>query len=197
MASLRSVNGLGANPPEQPVLAYNFRAQQWKENIASPGIFSIFTARNEVGAGYVFTRVCDSVHKVGGISACIAGGIPACLAAGLVGGVTQHALQVSRPTPRWEVEGSGQGGSPGPHPGGVSRPTPGGCIPACPEADTPQETATAAGGTHPTGMHSCQVCICAGVFMHYICLGHKTQTRLSEKFTGSTPLQQLPNEGLD
>ena len=113
------------------------------------------------------------------------------------GGVTQHALQVSRPTPRWEVEGSGQDGSPGPHPGGVSRPTPGGCIPACPEADTPQETATAAGGTHPTGMHSCQVCICAGVFMHYICLGHKTQTRLSEKFTGSTPLQQLPNEGLD
>ena len=53
------------------------------------------------------------------------------------GGVTQHALQVSRPTPRWEVEGSGQGGSPGPHPGGVSRPTPGGCIPACPEAAPP------------------------------------------------------------
>ena len=38
-----------------------------------------------------------------------------------------------------------QGGSPGPHPGG--------CIPACTEADPPM--ATAAGGTHPTGMHSC------------------------------------------
>ena len=42
-----------------------------------------------------------------------------------------------------EVEGSGQGGgrgSPNPHPGGVSRPTPWGgsvCIPACTDADTP------------------------------------------------------------
>ena len=38
-------------------------------------------------------------------------------------------------------------------PRGVSRPTPGGCIPACTEADPPM--ATAAGGRHPTGMHSC------------------------------------------
>ena len=39
------------------------------------------------------------------IPACIAGGIPACLAAGLGGGgvVSQHALQVSRPTPKGEV----------------------------------------------------------------------------------------------
>ena len=37
-------------------------------------------------------------------------------------GVCQHALQVSRPTPRGEVEGSGLGGgSPGPHPGGKLR----------------------------------------------------------------------------
>ena len=50
---------------------------------------------------------------------------------GLAGGV-------SRPTPR---------GCPGPGPGG--------CIPACTEADTPYQTATAAGGTHHTGMHSC------------------------------------------
>ena len=37
------------------------------------------------------------------------------------GVVSQHALQVSRPTPRGEVEGSGLkgGGSPGPHPGGL------------------------------------------------------------------------------
>ena len=57
----------------------------------------------------------------------------------------------------------GQGFAAGPLLGGVSRPTPGGGpqahnqeggIPACTEADTPQ-TATAAGGTHPTGMHSC------------------------------------------
>ena len=69
------------------------------------------------------------------------------------GGVSQHALQVwgvSRPTAGGEVSR--------PTPGGVSRPTPGGvCIPACTEADTPQQPATAAGGTHPTGMHSCWV----------------------------------------
>ena len=55
------------------------------------------------------------------------------------------------------------------HTGGMSRPTPGGCvqaqaggegwIPACTEADSPPppQTATVAGGTHPTGMHSCFV----------------------------------------
>ena len=32
--------------------------------------------------------------------------------------VSQHALQVSRPTPKGEVEGSGLGGCPDPHPGG-------------------------------------------------------------------------------
>ena len=100
-------------------------------------IFRLFvTAVNELGQGYVLTRVCDSVHGGGwggGMSACIAGGIPACLAAGLRGGVvSQHALQVSRPTLKGEVEGSGQGGSPGPHPrgkspGGIS--TPGGVSP--------------------------------------------------------------------
>ena len=54
--------------------------------------------------------------------------------------------------------------SPGPHPGGVEGSglgglqahTGGGGIPACTEADPPpQLTATAAGGTHPNGMHSC------------------------------------------
>ena len=101
----------------------------------------------------MFLHVSVILFTGGGIPACIAGGIPVCLAAGLGGVVSQHALQVSRPTPRVEVEGSGWGwspgphlgGSPGPHPGGspgphlgggVSRPTPGG-IPACTEADTP------------------------------------------------------------
>ena len=80
----------------------------------------------------------------------------------LVWGVLQaHNQGVSRPTP---------GGSPGQHPGDlqthtwvVSRPTLG-ClqahtwgIPACTEADTPQQMATAAGSMHPTGMHSCLV----------------------------------------
>ena len=76
---------------------------------------------NEVCEGYVFTHVCLSM---GGIPACLAGGIPACLA-GLQGGcVSQHALQVSRPTPKGELEGSGQGG--------FSRTTPGGVLQAHP-----------------------------------------------------------------
>ena len=36
----------------------------------------------------------------------------------------------------------------------------GGCIPACTWADTPRPaTATSTDGTHPTGMHSCFICI--------------------------------------
>ena len=49
------------------------------------------------------------------------------------------------------------------HTGGF-RPTPGGHIPACTEAATSlplsQHTATAAGSTHPTGMHSCGTFFC-------------------------------------
>ena len=53
------------------------------------------------------------------------------------------------PHPGGRLRGLAGRGSPGPHPGRV-------CIPACTEADTalPQQTATAAGGMHPTGMHS-------------------------------------------
>ena len=90
----------------------------------------------------------------------------------------------SRPTPKGEIEGdqvqahtqvgNGGGSDPGPHPRGKlrgirSRPTPNGEMEGDqiqaptptpgsrhpPPADTPQETATAADGTHPTGMHSC------------------------------------------
>ena len=57
---------------------------------------------------------------------------------------------VSRPTPKREVERSGQGGSPGSHP------APGGCLR---QGGDPPMTATAGGGTHPTGMHSCHVCV--------------------------------------
>ena len=131
-----------------------------------------------MGQGCVFTHVGDSVHRRGGgIPACIAGGIPACLVAGLQGGWYPSMScrfpgphpggklrglarrGVSRPTPKGEVEGFGLGGLQA-HTQGVSRPTPsmGGCIPACTEADPPM--ATAAGGTHPTGMHSCFVIIC-------------------------------------
>ena len=84
------------------------------------------------------------------------------------GVISQHALQVSRPTRSGEVEGDLGGGSPGPHPrwklrvsqvhtqGGLQAHTCGVSIPACTEAEPPPPpTATAAGGTHPTGMHSC------------------------------------------
>ena len=80
------------------------------------------------------------------------------------------ARGVSRPTPRGEVGGSGQG-CPGAHPGGVQAHVQGvgaqahtrgikaqvwGVYPSmhCGRY-TPQQMATAAGGTHPTGMHSC------------------------------------------
>ena len=78
----------------------------------------------------------------------------------------------SRPTPKGEVEG---GSGPGPHPRGKlagiwSRPTPKGKLRGIwsrpiPKGEVegdlargcgdPPVTATAAGGTHPTGMHSC------------------------------------------
>ena len=83
------------------------------------------------------------------------------------------ARGVSRPTPKGEVEGICLGGVSRPTPkgklrgiclGGVSRPTPGGSpgphlVGVYPSMHwgrpLPIPTATAAGGTHPTGMHSC------------------------------------------
>ena len=119
-------------------------------------------------AGGIPTCLAAGLHE-GAIPACIAGGIPVCLAAGLPGG-----QGFSRPTPKGEVEG---GSGPGPHPRGKlrgiwSRPTAKGevegdlvwgvpawgryaCSRGC-LVETPP-TATAAGGTHPTGMHSCLI----------------------------------------
>ena len=85
------------------------------------------------------------------------GGIPACLAGlqahnqgGSSGGSGQGGLQA-------HTQGGSWGGS---SLGGFSRPTPGGpapragvCSRGC--GDPPPVTVTAAGGTHPTGMHSC------------------------------------------
>ena len=112
----------------------------------------IFTARKRSLQRLCFYK-CLSVHRGDGVGipACLAGGIPACLAVGLLGGgVSQHALQFSRPTPGGGVEGSGLGGVSKPTPWGglqahtlgglqahawgrVSRPTPGGCIPDPPD----------------------------------------------------------------
>ena len=89
------------------------------------------------------------------IPACIAGGIPACLATGLGGG------------------GPGPGGCllpGGAWSGGV--PGPGGLVSqhALRQTPPPGEMATAADGTHPTGMRSC----------------------LEEKYPGSTIPKSLP-----
>ena len=71
--------------------------------------------------------------------------------------VSQHALQVSRPTPKGEVEGSGQGEGVSRPTWGVSRPTPGGG--ACPGGSAPGGACSGgvpapgggcAGGTYPT-----------------------------------------------
>ena len=90
---------------------------------------NFYRSQRSCGQGYVFAHVCDSVNRGGAIPAClaaglqggaipacIAGGIPACLAAGLwgrgAGWLSQHALQVSRPTPKGDsLGGSVQGGS--------------------------------------------------------------------------------------
>ena len=135
-------------------------------------INQLITAHKRICEGYVFTPVSQSFCSWGGagIPACIAGGIPACLAAGLQRGmVSQHALQVSWPTLRGEVEGSGLGGLQA-HTwgglqahnwgnlqahtrGGFQAHTQGGVSQHALKQTSP--TATAAGGTHPTGMYSC------------------------------------------
>ena len=115
---------------------------------------------------FLHVSVSHSVHRGGGIPACIAGlqahtqgevegsGLGS-LQAHTQGEVEGLARGVSRPTSGGVSPGPHPGrGSPGPHPGGV------GGVPACTEADTSpqQQTATAAGGTHPTGMHSSWKC---------------------------------------
>ena len=84
---------------------------------------------------------------------CAGGGIPACLAgfqAHTQGGSLGGSGGVSRNTTKREVEGDlASGGLPAlswvSAPGGI-------CSWGCGD---PPVTATAAGGTHPTGMHSC------------------------------------------
>ena len=78
----------------------------------------VTACKRSLGQGNIFSSVCQEFCPLGGIPACLAGGIPAYLA-GLPGGwVSQHALQISRPTPKGGgLRGLAGGGSPGPHPG--------------------------------------------------------------------------------
>ena len=81
-----------------------------------------YRPQTKLWEGYVFTRVCDSVHRGRWYP-------------------SMHCMSL------------------GPHRGWVG--WGGMCIPACTAATLPppqKQTATAAGGTHPTGMHSCLGC---------------------------------------
>ena len=91
----------------------------------------------KLGQGYIFTGVCDSVNR----GCLVLGGVPG------LGGVCAWSQGVSGPGRRVCLV-------PGGLVQGVSGP--GGCLlPAGGLVETPPGTATAAGGTHPTGMHSC------------------------------------------
>ena len=174
IAMIHIRHSLSFQPNRRPsiiqVLTYLSKMKVLAELFSSAQLFSgnsisklnkLLPPANEVCEGYVFTRVCHSVHKGGGVVSQHAlqwyhsmpcsrspgeGGIPACLA-GLWGGSPG-------PHPGGGVEGSGQRGVSRPTPRRVSRPTLGGSQHAQRQT-LPPWTATAVGGMHPTGMHSC------------------------------------------
>ena len=128
----------------------------------------VTTHKQSLEQGNIFTPVCHSVHRGvvlsqhalqvvsqhalqgGAIPACIAGGIPACLAGGCY--PSMHCRWYPSMPCRGRGAWSGGVCTEGVCSGWV--PGLGGLLPG----DAwwrPLQTATAAGGTHPTGMHSC------------------------------------------
>ena len=94
----------------------------------------LLTPANEVCKGYVFTSVCQSFCSQGVVSQHALWVISQHASQVSGGMVSEHALQVSRPTPKGEVEESGLGGGyPGPHPGGSQCPHSGGVSRLTPE----------------------------------------------------------------
>ena len=142
----------------------------------------IITARNEVGARLCFyTCLLFCSKGGGGIPACIAGVYQHALQQVSGGGVvSQHALQVSRPTPKGKLNGLARGclqvhtqGGTQAYTGDLQAHTRGyllqGVLPAPGGTCTggvwrAPVKATAVGGTHPTGMHSCFTAIFAKTF---------------------------------
>ena len=85
------------------LFSYNYRTQQSSGKV----IFSEACVKNSVHGGGGRGASQHALQVVSQHALQVSGGV-----------VSQHALQVSRPTPRGEAEGSGLGGSPGPHWGG-------------------------------------------------------------------------------
>ena len=92
----------------------------------------------KLGQGYIFTGVCDSVH--GGVL--VLGGVPALRGVSAPGGV---------PLPGGVCFQGGACSGGCLLPGGAAP----SLVPGVPAGNPPPRTATAAGSTHPTGMHSC------------------------------------------
>ena len=90
--------------------------------------------------GYVFTRVCHSVHR-GGLPQCMLGYHPALEEAGTA--PPDQAPPGAGTLPGADSPGQGT-------PQKQAPPAPG-----TPWKQAPPETATVADGTHPAGMHSC------------------------------------------
>ena len=111
-------------------------------------IDALLPPANEVSGKAIFSEayVKNSVHKGGGgggIPVCIAGGIPECFAGIWEGGGISACLA--------GLQAHTQGGSWGVWPGGgLQTHTQGGV-----SQHALRQAATAVGGTHPTGMHSC------------------------------------------
>ena len=95
--------------------------------------------------GYVFTGVCLSTRGVG-VSASVHAGIPL--------PKSRHPQEADTP-PRADTP---QKQTPPPRADTPQKQTPTKSRHPPKEADPPRDTATAADGTHPTGMHSCFEC---------------------------------------
>ena len=103
-------------------------------------------AATKLGQGNVFTGVCDSVNREGGLPQCMLGYHPTWEQTPPPGSRHTH-------TPRTRLPPLGADTPPpGPDPPGSRHP---------PGADPPCQQAA---GTHPTGMHSCYTCQSVMVF---------------------------------
>ena len=141
----------------------------------------VITARNEVGARLCFLHV-SVILFMGGCPSMHCRWYPSmpCRFPGLhrgeveesgQGGLQTHTQEGSLGVWPGGLQAHTWRGSPGPHPGGrvgVSRPTPrGGVSPGPHQGHVSQHAlrqtplmATAAGGMHPTGMHSSSIDVC-------------------------------------